>query len=473
MPDGYYKIGERILNQFKKYPDFVGQIDGITGIKDTYADMGDRSIRCALWLKEQGVSPGDVVGICSKNHLDTCIPVYASFYIGAIINPWWDTCIDEELVKNLIETTQPKVLFIDENHAEIITRTITKMEYSLLIVVFGIKNGYSSFEDVLKTQSNEDVEKFECTRVEPKDPVFLIYTSGTSGFPKGVLHSYHSVAHMFRYYPDDGTPSIDLYFFRLCWISGTRMVLRSIIFKATMIVCDNLAEEDACKIIEKYKVTRLWLGTPILNRFTKIKDIEKFDLSSVKLLSYGGAAANGQIIKMLPSLFKNADISSRYGSTECGTAIIGSTRFDKSDSCGKVFFNVQIKVIDPDTNKILGPNKKGELCVLSPKLMISYWKNPAKTEEIVDSDVIPRIVENVIEMCPGVAEVAVVAKPSFEHHEVPMAFITDKEIIEFLEKNLSNEVKLLGGVCFLDKMPYTPSKKIAKHRLYTMAKTIC
>lgn len=157
-------------------------------------------------------------------------------------------------MRNLIETTQPKVLFINENYAEIITKTITKMNYSLLIVVFERKNGYLSFEDVLKTLTNEDVEKFKCTRVDPKDPVFLIYTSGTLDFPKGVLHSYHSVAHMLRYYPDDGTPSIDLYFSRLCWISGTRTVLRSIIFKATMIVCDNLAEEDACKIIEKYKV---------------------------------------------------------------------------------------------------------------------------------------------------------------------------------------------------------------------------
>ncbi|XP_074105962.1 uncharacterized protein LOC141531830 [Cotesia typhae] len=831
FPEGYHRIGKRILAQFRKYPDFIGQIDGASGKKDTYQNMSDRSIRCALWLKKQGIKTGDVVGFCSKSHLNSCIPFYASLFVGAIFNPWWDSSLDEELVIYFFKTTNPKVLFIDEESAEIIMKTLEKNNYALPVIIFGQKTGLISFDDilkaqndgqvktfnrslahiithyptdntsqiilwfstlccisgimvmlrsifykytminshqtseedacrfiekykvtrimmgtsfanrfskrpnvwnydlssrsllmvgggvplkeitkflhklfknanihvlygtaefritvitgpnspkviapkgliscgralanveikivdpetkkilgpneegelyitedeiheavgkklhdkmklrggvffldkmpyttskkiakkelrrmakalipepnyengiwkggkvempdgyykigerilnqfkkypdfvgqidgitgrkdtyadmgdrsvrcalwlkkqgislqemsldVLKTQTKEDVEKFECTRVEPKDPVFLIYTSGTLDFPKGVLHSYHSVAHMLRYYPDDGTPTIDLYFSRLCWISGTRTVLRSIIFKATMIVCDNLAEEDACKIIEKYKVTRLLLGTPILNRLTKVKDIEKYDLSSVKQISYGGAAANGQIIKKLPSFFKNADISAHYGSTECGTVIVGSTRFDKFDSCGKVFFNVDIKVIDPDTNKILGPNEKGELCILSPKLMIGYWKNPAKTEKIVDSDgwyhsgdlgyydeagvffietrikdsikcylfnVKPRTVENVIQGCPGVAEVAVVAKPSFEHCEVPMAFVTKipgvQKIIEFVEKNLANEVKLLGGVYFLDQMPYTPSKKIAKNRLYAMAKTI-
>ncbi|KAH0552267.1 hypothetical protein KQX54_008003 [Cotesia glomerata] len=97
MPDGYYNLGERALNQFKKFPDFVGQIDRVTGTKVTYADMCDKSIRCALWLKEQGVSPGDVVAFGSRIHLDSCIPLYACLYIGAIFNLWWHIHLNEGL----------------------------------------------------------------------------------------------------------------------------------------------------------------------------------------------------------------------------------------------------------------------------------------------------------------------------------------------------------------------------------------
>lgn len=70
------------------------QIDAATGEKDTWGGMLDRSIRCAIWLKKQGVKSGDVIGYCSKNNLDSFAPVCASFYITAIFNPWWDSSLD-------------------------------------------------------------------------------------------------------------------------------------------------------------------------------------------------------------------------------------------------------------------------------------------------------------------------------------------------------------------------------------------
>lgn len=73
----------------------IKQVDGITGYEDSYANITDRSIKCALWMREQGVQPGDVVGVCTHNQLDTAIPLIASLFIGAICNPWWESCLDE------------------------------------------------------------------------------------------------------------------------------------------------------------------------------------------------------------------------------------------------------------------------------------------------------------------------------------------------------------------------------------------
>lgn len=66
------------------------QIDGTTGKEETFREMEEKSVRCALWMREQGVEVGDIVGICTHNQMDMYIPCFASLYIGAVFNPWWE-----------------------------------------------------------------------------------------------------------------------------------------------------------------------------------------------------------------------------------------------------------------------------------------------------------------------------------------------------------------------------------------------
>ncbi|XP_057320558.1 uncharacterized protein LOC130664592 isoform X2 [Microplitis mediator] len=475
--------------------------------------MGARTTQCALWLKKQGVSRGDVVGLCSKNHLDSCIPLLASFYLGAIFNPWWDSCLDEELVTYFINTTKPKVLFVDEDTAEIIIKAMTKIDYSLPVVIFGKKTGLLSFKDILQTQNDDEVSKFKCTEVEAEDPALIICTSGTTSCPKGALHSYRSCVHMIGHYPTDTTSQTILWFSSLCWISGVLTTIRSIIYKATMIVSYYLSEEEACRYIEKYKITRLTLGSSVANRLSKTEQVWKYDVSSITLVLCGGGILKSEVVEFLRTLFRNAAIYTVYGSTECGIVVVGKVESSKLTSCGKILANIEIKVVDPDTSKILGPNENGELLCRSQTLMTRYWNNPAATEEAIDSEgwyhtgdlgyydnsgnifiverikelikcrryhIPPAAIESVIQDLPGVAEVAVVAKPSFENLEVPMAFvtkvpgmqITEAEINEAIEKKLHDRMKLRGGICFLEKMPYTNSKKISKKELRAMARAL-
>ncbi|KAH0552268.1 hypothetical protein KQX54_008023 [Cotesia glomerata] len=114
------------------------------------------------------------------------------------------------------------------------------------------------------------------------------------------------------------------------------------------------------------------MGTSVVNRFTKLRDIEKYDLSSVDLVTYGDSSTSREVIQNLCKLLKNADIYVRYGATMCGTALIGLIKFDKFDFCGKIFFNTEVKVVDLNTKKILGPNQKGELWIRTSRLMLGY-----------------------------------------------------------------------------------------------------
>ncbi|CAD6203115.1 GSCOCG00009740001-RA-CDS [Cotesia congregata] len=513
LPEGYFQIGERLYNQLKNNPDFVGQIDSVTGEKRLFSNISERSIKCALWLKKQGVKPGSVVSFCSKNHFDRCIPLFATYYLGAIFNPWWDCCLTNELVKYFVKSSQPKVLFIDEDLAEIIVQAAQDADPSVKIIIFGKKAGLKSFEDILQENINE-LDKFQCTKIsKADDPALIMCTSGTTGFPKGVLHSYGSVAHTISLFPINTTTNTFLSFSTLCWISELTLVLRSVISKTTMIINNNLGVDDACKLVEKYKVTRVPMGTHIANRFSKTPDISKYDVTSVAEVVLFGASTTKEVILFLDNFFENADIYNAYGSTESLIVTIGKVDSSKSNSCGKICPNAQLKVVDPQSKATLGFNQTGELYCRSKSLMTGYWNNSAATEEVIDSEgwyhsgdlayydedgnffiverikelikyklrhVSPAVIENVILNLPGVAEVAVIAKPDDNDVELPMAFVkknplvqvTEDDIHQIVNDNLHDMMKLRGGIYFLEEMPHTVTGKISRKELRAMVKTL-
>lgn len=73
-------------------------MDGVTGEQNTYKQMRDKSVKCALWLKKQQVQPGDIISICTHNHLDTYVPLLASLFVGTIANPWNDNIVKSILI---------------------------------------------------------------------------------------------------------------------------------------------------------------------------------------------------------------------------------------------------------------------------------------------------------------------------------------------------------------------------------------
>ncbi|XP_034947684.1 plipastatin synthase subunit D-like [Chelonus insularis] len=513
--EDYFNLGEKIFQQFKKFPEIIGQIDAETGEKDTFAEIGERAVRCALWLQKQGIKKGDMVGFCSGNHLDSVIPMIASFYIGSIFNPWWDSCLDEDISRYFIDLTEPKVLFVHEKLADPVLEAIKNGKNNIKVIIFGQRPGYESFRDILKTVTTEEIDQFRCVKIDkPTEPIMILYTSGTTSYPKGVLHTYGSLTHM-KHFETAPTVfnTVNLVFFGIYWVSGVLCTLHQIFTRSTMVICNKIPVDEACKLIEKYKISWISMGTIIANRFSKSEAALKYDLSSVIRASYGGAAAKKEVIEFLLTTFKNDWVSSIYACTETGVILTGKVNPEKAASCGTVIHNAEVKLIQPETGEIVGPNTEGEICFRGPSLMTCYWKNPTATKEAIDSEgwyhtgdlgyydedgdfyiverikelikcrgvhVPPPAIESVIQDHPGVFEVAVVAKPNLEDLEHPMAFITklpgaevtENEIHELVNSKLHDRMKLRGGICFLDKMPYTASGKISKKELRAMAKKL-
>ncbi|XP_063986038.1 uncharacterized protein LOC135167122 [Diachasmimorpha longicaudata] len=512
-PD-YFQIGETLYGELEKYPKFIGQIDATTLEEDTYSAMLDRSIRCAIWLKKQGVEPGDVIGYCSKNNLDSFAPVCASFYITAVFNPWWDNCLDKDIIRHFLELTKPKVIFADEVSAKMILESTDDTKSRPKIVVFGECQGLESFKDVIATINSEDVINFQCTKfTSPYNPAVIMYTSGTTGKPKGALYSNGSFTHMLGIFPHYEGKKVGLWFATLCWISGIGALTRSLILKSTSIIHNCGSEVEACRIIENFGVTWLTIGTALANRLYKTDAVWTYDMSTVDRVTLGGGVLKSEVAVFLKTLFSKASILSVYGSTELGASTAGFITDGKTTTSGKVNSNYEIKVVDLETNEILGPYQEGELYVRGPSRMLCYWNNPGSTAEAIDSEgwyhtgdvghydedgdfyiterikelikyrlyhVPPAAIESIIQEHPEIAEVGVVGKPDNNDLEQPMAFVikrpdaevTETDIIDLVADKLHDWMKLRGGVCFLEEMPHTASGKIAKRQLRALARAM-
>ncbi|XP_034951422.1 luciferin 4-monooxygenase-like [Chelonus insularis] len=512
FPERYYEYGEILLTTMRKNSTLIGQIDAITEKHDTFGDMIDRCIRCALWMKKQNIKPGDIIGISTGNHLNSIIPVISSLLIGSVFNPWWDTD-EEELIRHFINFVQPKAIFTAETNVKLIQKVINDDHIELKVIVFGKVEGLESFDDILAAQDDKEVANFECTKIKPDQPAMILYTSGTTGIPKGVVISYQSIAQCQAFVPKEWMEnSTGMNFSSVAWVSGIINPLAAILSGSKLTVFYGISESESFELISKYKVNWITMGTGVANRMSRDPVFKKHDFSSVKYISFGGARVRKNVLDFLEQTFSNAWVLHCYGSTEMGSTITLTERVHHAESCGKVVPNVEIKVmsINKHENKVLGANEEGELYVKTPTIMLCYFKNPEATAAVLDADgwfctgdlgyynesgeffisdrirelikyrlvhIPPAPIENMIQNYPGVCEVAVVGKPDNDDVEQPMAFIvktpgvniTEEEIIEFVDKNLPERFKLRGGVKFIDAFPRTPSQKIAKKILREMA----
>ncbi|XP_076171127.1 uncharacterized protein LOC143148567 isoform X2 [Ptiloglossa arizonensis] len=476
--------------------------------------MLERSIKCALWLQKQGVGERDVVAISSHNHLDSFIPCIAATYIGAIFNPW-NYEMNTHLARHFMTLSKPKVIFANEQSVQV-TLEATKIEvFHPKIVTFGEYPGTISFSEVLEGHDKSAVANFRCTEIDdPSQTALILYSSGTTGMPKGTQLSHQALLNVLLMKELlKLSTQIPMWFSTLYWISGTLFSLKCIVSSSMKIISPEFDEKTACEMIQKYKVTWLMLSTSMANRLVRYKDLHNYDLSSIKVLLVGGATLKEESQDSLKKHLGDTLVLQAYGMTELGGLVAKQLVNSPSGSCGVVSTNCEIKIIDPETGEILGPNQTGELCAKSSYMMTGYYKNPVATENtmgkngwlhsgdlayyndngelfIVDRlkeiikyrghQVTPTEIEAVLQSHPSVLEVAVVSIPHPIDDEHPVAFVskvhdqevTAQELINQVAKNLADHYRLRGGVKFLSSLPHTHSGKISRKELRAMAKSL-
>ncbi|XP_076649556.1 uncharacterized protein LOC143357160 [Halictus rubicundus] len=508
----YTSGGKYLYDVMKNNPSVVAQLDPVSGKEDTIEELLERAIKCALWLKKKGVRKGDIIAVASHNHRDSFTPCLAALFIGATFNPW-DPGMNTNLARHFIRLIEPKVIFTNEKSVRVALDAVKIETSAAMIVTFGDYPGSISFLDVLQGHSESDVADFQCEDADLNDTALILFSSGTTGLPKGVELSHKTVL-----ITTDSAFGLDLsqerplWFSPLSWISGVICTLKVLASHGKKIIGSNFEPQIACELIEKHKITWLILSTSMANRLVRYKDLRNYDLSSLKCLLVAGAMLKPESQAMMKKHLSHAIVLQAFGMTELGGVATAQKPSHSIGSCGTVSINYEFKIIDLQSGEALGPDQQGELYLRSETMMKGYHKNPTATKEAIDEDgwmhsgdlayynedgelfivdrikeilkyrgyqISPSEIENLLQTHPGVLEVAVVGIPHPTDDEHPVAFVRkmpDKEVsadelVMKVEKNFVDAYKLRGGVKFVATFPYTSSGKIARTQLRNIAKS--
>ncbi|XP_018313883.1 linear gramicidin synthase subunit D [Mycetomoellerius zeteki] len=506
-------IAETILRTLKSKPDCIGQIDALTDKQTTYAEMSERSIKCALWLKKQGVKSGDIIGVCSDNNLDAIIVLLGIMYLKGKCSTW-----DHELslmtARNFLSMMSPTIIFTIPLSAANLTEAAKELKMNVKIVVFGKLDGYESIDDILKGHDSREIFEFKCTPISNPDEVGIIVpSSGTTGMPKCTEISHSSLHNCLLPGNIEMKGHVCIFTPTIRWQYGIMLIFKIILAYSTRIVVPDCMVDDntsnTYKFIEKYRVT--WLATDpfILIQMVKTDILEKYRLTTLKVIVTSGSTFSRQNQETLIKKLPNALIKNCYGSTDSGGILSVQNKHSKPGSVGFPLPNVQIKVTDTQTKEVLGTNKVGELHIKVPSVMNGYYKNPEATKKAFDSDgwlrtgdlgyydddgeifiigrisdfilfrainVVPMEIETVLQTHPAVFEVVVIGMPHEIDEQHPMAVVsirpgktvTEQELISLVETNLPDHCRIRAGVKFVNEFPRTITGKIPKRQLQSM-----
>lgn len=531
-------IGDFLDDMAVRYAENDALVYVDRGLRYSYKAFNEVCRQAAKGFMKMGIKKGDNVAIWATNYPEWVIAQFATAKIGAVlvtVNTNYKVFELEYLLSQSDATTLLLIDgFKDANYVEILNKLCPeiadsdpghlkaeKLPYLKNIIYLGDNHppGMFKWQDIMAMgQEVSDKELDERQRsLDPYDVINMQYTSGTTGFPKGVMLTHYNILNNGFFigecmrFTDKDRLCIPVPFFH-CFgcVLG---VLACVTHASTMVPVEYFRPAEVLQAIETERCTAVH-GVPTMFIFMlEHPDFDKYDLSSLRTGIMAGSPCPIKVMEEVVDRMGANEITIAYGQTEA-SPVITQTRVDdpielRVSTVGKHLPNVEVKIVDPETGKEVSCGVQGELCARGYNVMKGYYKMEEATHKAIDEDgwlhtgdlatmdengyckitgrikdmiirggenIYPREIEELLYTHPSIQDVQIIGVPSKKLGEEIMACIickeghllTEEAVKQFVLDNMARH-KTPKYVEFMQAYPMTASGKIQKYKLREMA----
>ena len=481
----------------------------------TFSDLDKKSNQTARALIAAGIKKGDRVAVLSKNSSVYFEIIAAAAKMGAVVTAVnWRLAADE--IRYVLDDSSAKLVFVGAEFIETIGDVIPTITFKAPVYDLEGEGGIYPHYDMWRDEHSSDVLDLESNS---DDPIVQLYTSGTTGRPKGAVLSHRSILALRGQDPTDvvanwqkWVPGETGLLAMPCFhVGGTVFGLSMIQSGAHAVVVREYNPNTALDLIENYGISKIFMVPAALQILLNHPRVEEADFSKLNFIYYGASPIPLSLMRESIRVF-GCEFVQMYGMTETSGTIVVLPPEDhdpngnpKMRSVGKPLWGVEIKIIDKVGAEV-PTGEVGEIATRSAKNMISYWNKPDATNQTVDSDgwlrtgdagyldedgylyihdrvkdmiisggenIYPAEVENAIYSHDDVADVAVIGIPNDKWGEAVMAYVVRKDgrddlssedVIEYARSKIAR-YKCPKTVEFIDVLPRNASGKILRKDL--------
>jgi acetyl-CoA synthetase len=526
VPDTF-NIAHDICDRHARNPDLANAValyyEDASGTRSefTFEDLRSLSDKLACSLREHGVQRGDRIAVLLPQIPETLISHLAAYKLGAVVVPLTVLFRQDALLHRLADSGATS-LVLQPQSLDVVQPLLAQLPDMQRLVLTGSQPESVNWQG--ETLCFDDLTggpelDFEPVTTGPDDPAIIVYTSGTTGNPKGALHGHRfllghlpgvELSHDFFPQPGDlfWTPA------DWAWVGGLVNALFASLHHAVPVVgCESTGRfdpEEAFRLMERYRVRNTFLPPTALRMMAQVPDVRsRYDLKLRSIMS-GGESLGAQTLEWAREDL-GVEINEIYGQTEINLVIGNCARLwpVRPGSMGRAYPGHEVAILD-DTGQPLPPGQTGEVAVRAgddPVFFLGYWNNPAATEAKFTGDwarmgdlafqdddgyfwfagrnddviitaghrVGPTEVENALMRHPAVAMAAVVASPDAMRGDVIKAFIVPAmghlpaddlaaEIQDFVKSTLARH-EYPRKIEFVEELPLTTTGKIRRNVL--------